>query len=216
MNVAIIDYDSGNLRSVSKSFERSISDLSINCKVSVTNDSELVKNADRIVLPGVGAFSDCRRGLMAIDGMIDALNSAVIEQQKPFMGICVGMQLMATIGREHEDVNGLGWISGEVIALEPQDKTLKIPHMGWNTIDLTCQHVIFDGIRTGKNGLHAYFVHSYQFVPEKYDDTIATFDYSGKFVAVVGRENMIGLQFHPEKSQQFGLKLISNFLKWKP
>ena len=216
MNVAIIDYDSGNLRSVSKSFERSINNLSINCKVTVTNDPELVKNADRIVLPGVGAFSDCRRGLMAIDGMIDALNSAVIEQQKPFMGICVGMQLMATIGREHEDVNGLGWISGEVIALEPQDKTLKIPHMGWNTIDLTCEHVIFEGISTGKTGLHAYFVHSYQFVPEKDDDTIATFDYSGKFVAVVGRDNMIGLQFHPEKSQQFGLKLISNFLKWKP
>ena len=216
MKIAIIDYGSGNLRSVSKSFERSINDLSLDCIVSVTNDPEFVKSADRIVLPGVGAFSDCCRGLMAIDGMIDALNFAVIEQRKPFMGICVGMQLMATIGREHENVEGLGWISGEVIAIEPQDKSLKIPHMGWNTIDLISEHELFDGIKTGKTGLHAYFVHSFQFVPEAVENTIATFDYSGKLVAVVGRDNMIGLQFHPEKSQQFGLKLISNFLIWKP
>ncbi len=216
MKVAIIDYNSGNLRSVSKSFERSAHDLAIDCQVEVTNDPESVENADRIVLPGVGAFADCRRGLIAIDGMMDAVNSAVIAQSKPFMGICVGMQLMATLGREHGDTEGFGWIAGEVIAIEPQDKSLKIPHMGWNTIDLNHKHAIFKGIKTGKSGFHAYFVHSYQFVPEKDIETVATFDYSGKFVAVVGRDNMIGFQFHPEKSQLFGLKLISNFLEWKP
>ena len=131
------------------------------------NDPELVKNADRIVLPGVGAFADCRRGLAAIDGMLDALNFAVIEKQKPFMGICVGMQLMAGIGREHGNTERFGWISGEVVAIEPQDKSLKIPHMGWNTIDLNHHHAIFEGIKTGKTGLHAYFVHSYQFAPDK-------------------------------------------------
>ena len=216
MKVVIIDYDSGNLRSVNKSFERTANDLAENCQIVVTKDPELVRNADRVVLPGVGAFADCRRGLVAIDGMMDALNTVVIEQRKPFMGICVGMQLMASIGREHGDTEGFGWIKGEVIAIEPQDKSLKIPHMGWNTIDINHEHAIFEGIRTGKSGLHAYFVHSYQFVPDEDEYTIATFDYSGKFVAAVGRDNMLGFQFHPEKSQQFGLKLIANFLQWNP
>jgi len=169
-----------------------------------------------VVLPGVGAFADCRRGLDEIDGMIEALNESVLQRGRPFFGICVGMQLMAERGREYEVTPGLGWISGEVDRIAPTDPSLKIPHMGWNTLNELRHHPLLDGIATGADGLHAYFVHSFELKPANRSDLVAQADYGGPLTAVVGRDNMVGTQFHPEKSQKLGLKLIANFLKWAP
>ncbi|MBT3358038.1 MAG: imidazole glycerol phosphate synthase subunit HisH [Rhodospirillales bacterium] len=219
MSVAIIDYGSGNLRSAGKAFERVIGEAGREDAVVVTADAQVVRRADHIVLPGVGAFADCMAGLTAVPGMIDALNEAVLDKGRPFLGICVGMQLMAEVGREYGDHQGLGWISGEVVAMKPAESdqsgpSLKIPHMGWNELRI-CQagHPVLKGIEPGA---HAYFVHSYAMNCQKADQVLADVDYAGQVTAMVGRDNMVGTQFHPEKSQRTGLRLISNFLAWKP
>jgi len=216
MHVAIIDYGSGNLHSAAKAFERTAHEQGSPLAVKVTSRPEEVRGAERIVLPGVGAFADCRNGLVAIPGMIEALEESVREQGKPFLGICVGLQLMAERGLEHGLTPGLGWIEGEVRAIEPSDPSLKIPHMGWNTLDVARPHALLDGIATGETGLNAYFVHSYHLVPAEGDALVATTDYGGPISAFVAKDNMAGSQFHPEKSQKLGLALIANFLKWKP
>lgn len=214
MKVAVIDYGSGNLRSAVKSFERAAREAGLSAEINLVDTPEAVLAADRIVLPGVGAYADCRRGLGAVPGMVEALHEAVIEKAKPFFGICVGMQLMSTRGLEKETIEGLNWISGDVAEIQIDDPSLKIPQMGWNTIDLTRDHPLFEGIKTGIDGKHAYFVHSYHFVPENPDDVLATVQYGGTVTAVIAKDNMIGTQFHPEKSQELGLSLITNFLKW--
>lgn len=213
MKVVIIDYGSGNLRSCAKAFERAAFETGLSADMQVTGNPEQVLAADRIVLPGVGAFADCRLGLEAVDGLHDALNEVVIKKARPFFGICVGMQLMATWGREFGDTQGLDWIKGEVKALTPNNPDLKIPHMGWNDLRLKGEHALFDGIQDGQ---HAYFVHSFHFVPEDAEQVWAEVDYGGPVTAAVGRDNLFGTQFHPEKSQALGLRLIANFLKWKP
>ena len=216
MSVAIIDYGSGNLHSAWKAFERGAREAGLSLDVDVTNDPEKVRRADRVVLPGVGAFADCKRGLEGATGMLEAMTEAVQTRGRPFLGICVGMQLMATRGLEHETTNGLGWIAGDVIAIEPDDPSLKVPHMGWNTIQPRGGHALFDGIPTGSDGLHAYFVHSYRFAAARPELVLANTDYGGEIAAIVGRDNMAGTQFHPEKSQIFGLAFIANFLRWRP
>ncbi len=214
--VAIIDYGSGNLHSAAKAFERAAREAGLDRTILVTSDPEAVRRADRIVLPGVGAFADCRRGLHAVPGMVDALTEAVIGMGRPFFGICVGMQLMASRGLEHEISTGLGWIEGDVALIEPGDASLKIPHMGWNTLDEAKPHPVLDGIETGPSGWHAYFVHSYALHPLRESDVLATTRHGVKVTAMVARGTMIGSQFHPEKSQKLGLKLIANFLDWRP
>lgn len=216
MKTVIIDYGSGNLHSAHKAFERAAADHGIADKIIVSNKADEVAKADRIVLPGVGAFRDCRDGLNAVDGMRDVLQQQVIGLGRPFLGICVGMQLMATRGREHETTQGLGWVAGDVVRITPNDPSLKIPHMGWNTLKLHSDHPVLQDIPTGENGLHAYFVHSYHLEPTLPEDLIATTDYGGAVTAMVGYENLVGTQFHPEKSQELGLRLIANFLRWKP
>ena len=216
MTVAIVDYGSGNLRSAAKAFERAARECGRDQTIVVTGDPEEVARADRVVLPGVGAFADCRRGLDAIAGMIEALNTRVRVQGHPFLGICVGMQLMAERGREYKVTEGLGWIPGEVDRIAPNDARLKIPHMGWNTLNAARPHPLLHGIALGPQGLHAYFVHSFQLDPAERADLIAEADYGGAVTAIVGRDTMVGTQFHPEKSQRLGLKLIANFLVWKP
>jgi glutamine amidotransferase len=216
VSVAIVDYGSGNLHSAAKAFERAAHESGHQQLVKVTSDPNTVARADRVVLPGVGAFADCRRGLDAIPGMVEALNENVLQRGRPFFGICVGMQLMAERGREYQITPGLGWIAGEVDRIAPRDKDLKIPHMGWNTLDMLRPHALLDEIPLGPDGLHAYFVHSYELRPAKRDDLVAQVDYGGPLTAIVGRDNMVGTQFHPEKSQRLGLKLIANFLRWKP
>jgi len=216
MSVAIIDYGSGNLHSARKAFERAAREAGLSCEISVTARPEDVLAADRIVLPGVGAFADCRRGLDGVSGMVEAMVEAVRQRGWPFLGICVGAQLLATRGLEHEKVEGLNWIAGDVAAIKPSDPELKIPHMGWNTVDVRRSHTLLKGVSTGDRGLHAYFVHSYQLYTEDSDDLIATADYGGPVTAVVARDNIAGTQFHPEKSQTLGLKLIANFLQWRP
>ena len=217
MTVAIIDYGSGNLHSATKAFERAARDSGLNEEILLTDDPDVVATADRIVLPGVGAFADCRRGLGAVSGMDAALREVVLEKGRPFLGICVGMQLMAERGLEYETSEGLGWIAGDVVAMKPADAALKIPHMGWNTIDTQGEvHPLLAGIATGPEGRHAYFVHSYHLAAHKRENVLASFEYGGTFTAMVGRDNMVGTQFHPEKSQHLGLALIANFLKWKP
>ena len=216
MSVAIVDYGSGNLHSAAKAFERAARESGHDQPIVVTRDPNEVARAERIVLPGVGAFADCRRGLDAVSGMVDALEESVRKKGKPFFGICVGMQLMADRGREYQVTPGLGWISGEVDRIVPKDAKLKIPHMGWNTLNVTKPHALLDGIPTGSDGLHAYFVHSFELRPERRDDLVAQTEYGGPLTAIVGRDNMVGTQFHPEKSQKLGLALIANFLKWTP
>jgi len=212
----IIDYGSGNLHSARKAFERAAGEAQLKETILVSARPEDVATADRIVLPGVGAFRDCRNGLLGVEGMEQALREQVIGRGRPFLGICVGMQLMATRGLEHETTKGLGWIAGDVKAIAPSDPGLKVPHMGWNTINPNVQHALLDGIRTGEDGLHAYFVHSYHMDCMLPEDVVATTDYGGPLTAIVGYENMVGTQFHPEKSQQLGLTLLANFLRWKP
>ncbi|MBX3489760.1 imidazole glycerol phosphate synthase subunit HisH [Parvibaculum sp.] len=216
MKVAIIDYGSGNLRSAAKAFERAARDNAIVADVLVTSDPDAVRGADRVVLPGVGAFGDCRAGLHAVSGMVEALTEAVQRDAKPFFGICVGMQLMAARGLEHGQHEGLGWIDGDVVVMKPDDAALKIPHMGWNTLTQTRPHILLDGIETGEAGLHAYFVHSYFLDAKSEEDVLARTDYGGPVTAMVAKNNMVGAQFHPEKSQTLGLALIGNFLKWRP
>jgi glutamine amidotransferase len=216
MSVAIVDYGSGNLHSAAKAFERAARESGHDQPILVTSDPAQVARADRVVLPGVGAFADCRRGLDAIPGMIDALEESVRRQGRPFFGICVGMQLMAERGREYQVTPGLGWIAGEVDRITPTDANLKIPHMGWNTLNMLKTHPLLEDIPLGPDGLHAYFVHSFELKPTRRGDLVAQADYGGPLTAIVGRDNMVGTQFHPEKSQRLGLKLIANFLKWKP
>ena len=216
MKVAIIDYKSGNLHSAHKAFERAAREAGLSADVTLTSDPAEVARADRIVLPGVGAFADCKRGLAATDGMVDALTDAVLKKGRPFLGICVGMQLMASRGLEHETTTGLEWIEGDVVAIEPNDASLKIPHMGWNTLNVQRTHALLDGIPVGETGLHAYFVHSYHFVPRAAESLVARSDYGGPINAMVAKDNMAGTQFHPEKSQKLGLALIANFLRWTP
>ena len=216
MSVAIIDYGSGNLHSAAKAFERAARESGLSAPILVTRDPQVVRRAERVVLPGVGAFADCRRGLLAIDGMVDAMTEAVEKRGTPFLGICVGMQLLAERGLEHGVTPGLGWIAGEVAPIEPGDPSLKIPHMGWNTLLPARPHALLENIPTGENGLHAYFVHSYQLRVANPADIVATTDYGAALTAMVGRDTIVGVQFHPEKSQAMGLRLISNFLRWRP
>ncbi|MDP9840717.1 glutamine amidotransferase [Neorhizobium huautlense] len=216
MRVAIIDYGSGNLRSATKAFERAAREAGINAVIDLTDKPEAVASADRIVLPGVGAYADCRAGLAAVDGMHEALLEVVDKKAHPFLGICVGMQLMSSRGLEKTVTEGFGWIDGDVVEMTPSDPSLKIPQIGWNTLDLKTDHPVFDGIPTGPDGLHAYFVHSYHLAARNAHDVIATTNYGGAMTAFVGRDNMVGSQFHPEKSQALGLALIANFMKWAP
>ena len=211
--LSIIDYGSGNLRSAAKALERAARESGAAHEVAVTADPARVRDADRIVLPGVGAFGDCRQGLYALPGMVEALDRAVRERGRPFLGICVGMQLLATRGLEHGTHEGLGWIPGEVTAIEPEDPTLKIPHMGWNELEVAAPHPVLEGFGPAP---HAYFVHSYAFHGAERACEVATVDYGGRIVAAVARDNMIGTQFHPEKSQAVGLRLLANFLRWSP
>jgi glutamine amidotransferase len=216
VTVAIVDYGSGNLHSAAKAFERAARESSHDQPILVTSDPETVRAADRVVLPGVGAFADCRRGLDAVDGMVEALHETVRRQGRPFLGICVGMQLMAERGREYQVTEGLGWIPGEVNRIAPDDASLKIPHMGWNTLNAMKPHPLLDGIPLGADGLHGYFVHSYHLKTADRDCLVAQADYGGPVTAMVARDTCAGTQFHPEKSQRLGLALIANFLKWKP
>jgi glutamine amidotransferase len=210
VSTVLIDYGAGNLRSAAKALERA------GASVEITSDPDRVRTAGRIVLPGDGAFPDCKRGLESVDGMIAALQDAVQKRGTPFLGICIGMQLLATEGLEHEGAKGLDWIPGTVVRVEPKDKTLKVPHMGWNTLVPLREHALFDGIMLGPDGLHAFFLHAFHFVPGNSDDVLATADYGGPVTAVIARDNVVGTQFHPEKSQSLGLKLIENFLRWQP
>lgn len=216
MRVAIIDYGSGNLRSATKAFERASRETGLNAEIELTADADRVRSADRIVLPGVGAYADCRAGLNAVPGMVDAIREVVEEKGRPFLGICVGMQLMSSRGLEKTITEGLGWIEGDVREITPSDASLKIPQIGWNTIHVKQDHPVFAGIATGEDGLHAYFVHSYQLEAKRDQDVLAVTEYGGQVTAAVARDNMIGTQFHPEKSQALGLALIANFLRWKP
>ena len=216
MSVAIIDYGSGNLHSAKKAFETAATSAGLDRAVILTSDPDLVRKADRVVLPGVGAFADCRRGLDDIPGMIEAMTEAVFTRGRPFLGICVGMQLLATRGLEHQVTAGLNWIPGDVRAIAPADPTLKVPHMGWNTLDLRNEHPLMAGIATGDKGLHAYFVHSYELKAAQEHMILASTNYGGPVTAMVAHGNIAGTQFHPEKSQTLGLALIANFMRWTP
>jgi glutamine amidotransferase len=216
MRVAIIDYGSGNLRSATKAFERAAQEAGIDADIDLTADPERVRSADRIVLPGVGAYADCAAGLRAVDGMWEAVEETAITKGRPFLGICVGMQLMSERGLEKTVTRGFGWIAGDVKEITPADPALKVPQIGWNTIELRREHPLFAGIKTGSDGLHAYFVHSYHLEATRPDQVLAVADYGGTVTAAVARDNLAGTQFHPEKSQALGLALIANFLRWKP
>jgi imidazole glycerol-phosphate synthase subunit HisH len=214
--VAIIDYGSGNLHSAAKAFERAARESEAGASIAVTANPDVVLAADRVVLPGVGAFADCKAGLDAVPGMGEALEESVRRRGRPFLGICVGAQLMAERGLEFRVTEGLGWIAGDVKAIAPADPGLKIPHMGWNTLSVVNPHPLLEGIATGPGGLHAYFVHSFHLVTPDHSTLVAETDYGGPVTAMVGRGNIAGTQFHPEKSQTLGLKLIANFLAWRP
>ena len=210
--IALVDYDSGNLHSAQKAFERMCRETG-HGTVVVTSEPDVVAKADRIVLPGDGAFPSCRKALHAVDGLAEAIVEAVEQKGKPFLGICVGMQMLAKTGFEYEETPGFGWIDGEIHRIAPADKALKVPHMGWNDLVIEQDHPVLAGIKTGD---HAYFVHSYQMQMGDPSHRLAHVDYAGDITAIVGRENVIGTQFHPEKSQSTGLRLIANFLTWRP
>ena len=212
MSTVLIDYDSGNLHSAQKAFERMAQEVG-GGDVIVTSDADMVARADRIVLPGDGAFPHCREELFGRTDLAEAMIDAVKTRAVPFMGICVGMQMMATTGQEYEETSGLGWIGGDIRRIEPRDPHLKIPHMGWNDLVITREHPVLDGVRTGD---HAYFVHSFAMQVSETEDLLAHVDYGGQVTAIVARDNVIGMQFHPEKSQEAGLRMIGNFLRWAP
>lgn len=211
--VALIDYGSGNLRSAEKALARMAAENATGHEIAVTSEPDIVASADRIVLPGVGAFTDCMKGVSSIPGMVDALEDAVLKRGVPFLGICVGMQLLATWGREHGDHKGLGWIGGEVVRLAPSDPTLKIPHMGWNQLRAVRPHPLLEDLG---EGAHAYFLHSYGFNATDESCVLATTHYGETLTAMIGRDNIVGTQFHPEKSQAVGLALLGRFLRWRP
>lgn len=212
--VVVIDYGSGNLRSAAKALERAGRDAGRECAVEVSDRAGRIAEADCLVLPGVGAFADCWRGLNALPGAVEALTSAVLERNRPFLGICVGMQLLATRGREYETCPGLGWIPGEVSTIASDDPGLKVPHMGWNELRVRAPgHPLLKGIATGD---HVYFVHSFALHAQDPGHVLAVTEYGGDVTAVVGRDNIVGTQFHPEKSQAVGLRLLANFLEWSP
>ena len=214
MKIAVVDYGSGNLRSVAKAIERAMVEASIDGQVRITSEKVHIQNSDRIVLPGVGAFADCQSGIKAIPGLWRGLDDAIKIQGKPLLGICVGMQLLADWGHEFGDTEGFGWIGGEVKLIKPVDKTFNIPHMGWNNLSFSNHpHPLFEGIMVGA---HAYFVHSYAFQCSNPDDQIASVDYGGLITAAIGHKNIVGTQFHPEKSQAVGLRILNNFLRWHP
>ena len=214
--LVIIDYGSGNLHSAAKAFERAVRESEANVSIAVTADPAEVLAADRIVLPGVGAFADCKSGVDAVAGMGEALEESIRGKGRPFLGICVGCQLMAERGLEFRTTAGFGWIKGDVKVIEPKDPTLKVPHMGWNTLTIINDHPLLQGISTGPQGLHAYFVHSFHFVTSDRSALVAETDYGGPVTAMVAKDNIAGTQFHPEKSQTLGLRLIANFVKWRP
>ncbi len=216
MNLAIVDYGSGNLHSAAKAFERAAAEAGTGHRILVTSDPEAVRRAEHIVLPGVGAYADCLAGLRGVDGMLDALQASVRREGKPFLGICVGMQLLSERGYEHSVTEGLGWVKGEVRMIEPGDPSLKIPHMGWNTLNPNREHPLLEGIPAGADGWHAYFVHSYALTKADGGEVVANADYGGPVAAIVAKDNVAGTQFHPEKSQKLGLRLIANFLRWRP
>jgi glutamine amidotransferase len=216
MRVAIVDYGSGNLHSARKAFERAALEAGLSASVEVTADPAALRQADRVVLPGVGAFADCARGLRVVSGMVEALDEVVRRGGTPFLGVCVGMQLMAERGLEYETVPGLGWIAGDVVVIEPSDASLKVPHMGWNTLHSRRDHPLLSGIPIAEAGWHAYFVHSFHLRVENPSDLVAETDHGGPITAVVARDNIAGTQFHPEKSQKLGLAMIANFLSWRP
>ena len=216
MRVAILDYGSGNLRSATKAFERAAREAGVAAEIDLTFDAERVRTADRVVLPGVGAYADCAAGLHAVAGMWEAVEEMAIAKARPFLGICVGMQLMSERGLEKVVTKGFGWVKGDVKEIAPSDPQLKIPQIGWNTIHVKHGHPLFDGIPTGENGSHAYFVHSYHLDAIREDEVLAVADYGGPVTAAVAKDNFAGTQFHPEKSQALGLALIANFLKWRP
>lgn len=212
MRTVIVDYDSGNLHSAEKAFERIARETEAG-DVAVTSDPDVVAKADRIVLPGDGAFPACKEGLLSFTGLFEAIEDAVVTKGRPFLGICVGMQMMSSVSREYRDTDGFDWIGGEVVRIEPTDPSMKVPHMGWNDLVLDSDHPVLDGLETGN---HAYFVHSYQMRVADPVHLLAHCDYGGPVTAIIGRDNMVGTQFHPEKSQSAGLRLIANFLDWKP
>ena len=216
MNLVVVDYGAGNLHSATKALERGAREAGVAMTLTLSADPDIVVGADRLVLPGVGAFADCRRGLDAVPGLVAALDEAVRTKGRPFLGICVGMQLLASRGLEKEACAGLDWIGGEVAEITPDDPALKIPHMGWNTLDVRRAHPVLADIPTGSEGWHAYFVHSYGYRPADPADVVATTGYGGAIPAVVARDTIVGAQFHPEKSQALGLALLANFLRWTP
>jgi glutamine amidotransferase len=216
MTIALIDYGAGNLHSASKAFERAVGSTGISETVVVTSDPEVVAKADRVVLPGDGAFADCRHNLDAVPGMIEAISESIDRRGRPFLGICVGMQLLATRGLDYGVTPGLERIPGEVRAVAPADPGLKVPHMGWNNLEARRDHPLLAGVALGPGGWHAYFLHGFHLVAEQEEDVIAVADYGGEVTAIVARDNVAGTQFHPEKSQRLGLTLIANFLRWKP
>lgn len=212
MVTAIVDYESGNLHSAEKAFQRMAAETNAGL-VHVTSDPDVIRRADRIVLPGDGAFPACRQALFDHRGVFEAIDEVVIQNGKPFLGICIGMQMLATRGLEYNETAGFDWIGGDVVHIAPNDASLKVPHMGWNDLVIDHPHPVFDGINTGD---HAYFVHSYHFQIANPAHRLAHVDYAGDITAMVGRDNLLGMQFHPEKSQKTGLRLISNFLSWAP
>ncbi len=216
MKIALIDYGAGNLHSAAKALMRALNETGQRGEVIMGADPETIASADRIVLPGDGAFRDCRENLALVNGLEAALDEAVRVKGRPFLGICVGMQLLATRGLERGITAGLNWIPGEVVRLEPRDRAIKVPHMGWNTLTATAGHPVLEGIALGPDGLHAYFLHSYHLIPAGNDNLIATAEYGAPVSAIVGKDTVVGTQFHPEKSQVLGVKLLANFLKWAP
>ncbi len=216
MKIALIDYGAGNLHSAGKALMRALDEIGVTGHVVLGANPDEIASADRIVLPGDGAYRDCREHLAEVDGLEDALNEQVRVKGRPFLGICVGMQLLSEIGEERGETEGLGWIPGRVVALDPKARHLKVPHMGWNTLRKTGEHPVLEGLPFGEKGLHAYFLHSFHLLPTHNTDLLATADYGGAVSAIVGRDTVIGTQFHPEKSQKLGIALLANFLRWAP
>lgn len=216
MKIALIDYGAGNLHSAGKALMRALDEIGVTGHVVLGANPDEVANADRIVLPGDGAYRDCREHLAEVDGLEEVLHERVRVKGRPFLGICVGMQLLSEVGEERGETRGLGWIPGRVVALDPEARRLKVPHMGWNTLQKAGDHPVLDGLPFGEDGLHAYFLHSYHLLPTEPADLLATADYGGPVSAIVGRDTVIGTQFHPEKSQKLGIALLANFLRWAP